>query len=269
MIFKSLKFVAMASTVGLIAGGALFGREVCSYVTCSAQSIREAVKSSVPVEFQLRRAKELVNDIVPEMQANVRLIAQEEVEIDALKGDIAQSRKEISDERMRVATLRDGLSSAQVSFTFGDFVYTRDQLKDDLSRRFEGLKESEVVLSGKERLLTNRQQSLQAAMQALQRTRSQKSLLESQIAALEAQNQLVRAASVGSAVAIDNSKLSQSEQLIADIKKQLDVSERVLAHEANFVQPIQLDVVNEKDLLKQVDQHLASAAPINNDKPAQ
>ena len=120
------------------------------------------------------------------------------------------------------------------------------------------MKEAEVVLASKERLLSNRQQSLAAAMQMLQRTKSQKALLESQIAALEAQNQLVKAAAVGSEFQIDGSKLAQSERLIAEIKKQLDVAERVLAHQSSFIQPIQIDVVSEKDLVDQVNDHLAS-----------
>jgi hypothetical protein len=258
MFFKPVKFVVLTAAGTLLVGGLLFGREVFSYIHSSANSVRVAVKESVPVEFQLRRAKDLVNDIVPEMHANVRLIAAQEVEIAALKADIDQSRRQINDERTRVAKLRDGLNTAHTSFTFGDYCYSRDQVKSDLARRFESLKEAEIVLAGKERLLENRSKSLTAAMQALERTRSQKALLESQIAALEGQNQLVKAASVGSGFEIDHSKLAQSEKLIAEIKKQLDVAERVLAHQSKFVQPIEVDVVSEKDLLKEVDEHLSS-----------
>jgi hypothetical protein len=114
------------------------------------------------------------------------------------------------------------------------------------------------VLSGKQRLLENRQKSLAAAAQTLERTRSQKALLESQIAALESQNQLVKSQSIGSGVQIDNSKLAQSEKLISDIKKQLDVAERVLAHEAKFSQPVQVDTVNEKELMSQVNEYLGN-----------
>src|SRR5450432_3655253 len=258
MFFKPFKFVVMTAAGSMLAGGIIFGHDLYSYVSSSAHSIQLAVKDSVPIEFQLRRAKDLVNDIVPEMQANIKVIAQQEVEIAELKDDITQSHKSIADERVRVVKLRDGLASDQSNFTFGQIVYSRDQLKEDLAQRFDGLKEAEVILSGKERLMTNREKSLQAAEQALERTRSQKSLLESQIASLEGQNQLVKAASIGSNFQIDNSKLSQSQELISDIKKQLDVAERVLAHESKFVQPIQIDVVSDKDLLKQVDDHLAS-----------
>lgn len=263
MIFKLLK-LGILSVAGLaLVGGIVFGRDLCSYISSSARSVRMSIKDAVPIEFELRRARDLVDDIVPEMQANVRLIAQQEVEIEHLRRDIDQSRTSVEGERARVAKLRDHLATSQTSFTIGRFSYSREQLKEDLARRFDCLKEAEVVLSGKERLLSNREKSLQAAIATLERTRQQKTLLESQIAALEGQNQLIKAASVGSKFEIDNSKLAQTERLIAQIRKQLDVAERVLAHEARFVEPIQIDTVSEKDLLTQIDEHFAGNGQAN------
>jgi chromosome segregation ATPase len=259
MIFKLVK-LGMLSAVGLaIAGGLVFGTDLCSYVYSSARSVRTAVKDSVPMEFELRRARDLVDDIVPEMHACVRMIAQQEVEIAQLNKDITHSRKQLEDERARVQKLRGGLATSDTSFSYNGFTWTREQVKEDLAHRFDGLKEAEVVLAGKTRLLENRQKSLLAAMQTLERTRSQKSLLESQIAALEGQHQLVKAASIGSSVNIDHSKLAQSEKLIAEIKKQLDVAERVLAHESRFVSPIPVDVISEKDLVSEIDEHFSEA----------
>ncbi len=263
MIFKMVKLGLLTVAGVALVGGVVFGRELCSYVSSSARSVRHAVKDAVPIEFELRRARDLVDDIVPEMQANVRIIAQQEVEIERLRKDISDSRRNIDEERVKVVKLRDALATQNTSFTFGRFNYSRDQLKEDLARRFDTLKEAEVVLSGKERLLTNRERSLTAAVATLERTRQQKALLESQIAALDGQNQLVRAAAVGSTFEIDNSKLAQTERLISEIKKQLDVAERVLAHEARFVEPIQVDTVSEKDLLTQIDEHLESNANDN------
>jgi hypothetical protein len=260
MIFKMVKLGLLTVAGVALVGGVVFGRELCSYVSSSARSVRHAVKDAVPVEFELRRARDLVDDIVPEMQANVRLIAQQEVEIENLRRDINSSRASLEEERAKVVKLRDALATKQTSFTFGRFDYSRDQLKEDLARRFDTLKEAQVVLGGKERLLSNREKSLQAAIQTLERTRQQKSLLESQIASLEGQNQLVKAASVGSKFQLDDTKLAQTERLIAEIKKQLDVAERVLAHEARFVEPIEVDTVSEKDLLTQIDEHFAPDA---------
>ena len=85
MIVKLAKGGLLAVGVLALGAGIIFGREAWSYATSSARSVRSAVKENVPIEFQLRRARDLVDDIIPEMHANIRLIAQQEVEIDALK----------------------------------------------------------------------------------------------------------------------------------------------------------------------------------------
>jgi hypothetical protein len=43
--------------------------------------------------------------------------------------------------------------------------------------------------------------------------------------------------------------------LIAQIQKRLDVAERVLAHESQFVESIPVDTVVEEDLVAQVDDY--------------
>jgi chromosome segregation ATPase len=257
MIFRLVKYGVAGAVLLVVVGGLLFGRDLHSYVSSSARSVRTAVKDAVPVEFELKRARDLVDDLVPEMQAQVRLIAQQEVEIESLRRELDRSQREIEDERARVQRLRHGLDSAQTQFTFSGLNYSREQVRQDLARRFDWMKEAEVVLAGKQRLLENRERSLVAAIQMLEKTRSQKSLLESQIASLEGQHRLVQAAASGSSFSIDNSKLAQTERLISQIRKQLDVAERVLAHESRFVQPIQVDTIDERDLMAQVDDHLA------------
>jgi hypothetical protein len=257
MILKSLK-VAVLTGVGLVvAGGILFGTELGSYARSSISSARTVVKDNVPVEFELKRARDLLDDIIPEMQANIRQIAQQEVEINHLRGDLVVAQKSLGEEQVRVAKLRTALDTHNASYTFGGLKYSREQLKEELARRFDRYKEAEVVLAGKRRLLENREKSLVAAVQVLDRTRGQKSLLEDQIESLEAQFRLVQASQVGSKLAIDNSKLAQTEKLISQIKKQLDVAERVLAHEAKFTETIQVDVVDEKELVAAVDEHFS------------
>ena len=169
----------------------------------------------------------------------------------------------MADEKVRVQKLRDSLTVQQVSYTFGGRQFTREQLTDDLSRRFEQFKEAQVVLAGKERLLTTREKSLQSAMTMLDKTKGQKARLEDRIAGLESQYRLIKAAAAGSHIQMDNSKLAQTEKVIEEIKKRLDVSERILAHEAQFTAEIPVDTVNEKDLVQQVDEYFApkAAAP--------
>ena len=266
MIMRWVK-LGVIGAVGLgLVGGLLFGKDMISYVKSSAKGVRSVVKESVPVEFELRRARDLLDDIIPEMHANVRLIAQEEVEVAALKGEIASNRESLGAEQTGIKTLRVALERPQAQYCFAGRDYSRDEVKNDLAARFERFKESEVVLASKIRLLESREKSLDAARQVLEKTRTQKRILENRIEALASQYRLVKAASVGSKVQVDNSKLAQTEKLIGEIQKRLDVAERVLAHESKFVESIPVDTIVEEDLVVQVDDYFKAR---NNPDPGE
>jgi hypothetical protein len=143
---------------------------------------------------------------------------------------------------------------AQV-FLIGGRQYARQAVKEDLARRFERHKEAQVVLAGKRRLMATREKSLTAAIQMLDKARGQKALLADRIESLAAQHRLVQAASVGSKFQIEDSKLAQTDKLIREIKTRLDVAERVLAHEGQLVESIEVDTVNEAELLTQVHEY--------------
>lgn len=255
MVIKWLKRSVLVVAGLSLAGGLIFGKDVVSYVRSSAKSVRTVVKDSVPIEFELRRARDLVEEIIPEMRANIRLISEEEVEVKALKVDIAKGEEAIEEEEVRITKLRNALEKPQAEYCFGGRDYPRSYVKQDLAQRFERFKESELVLASKKRLLATRENSLNAAMELLDKTRSRKRLLEDKIESLVSQHRLIQAAAVGSKIQVDNSKLAQTEKLINDIKKRLDVAERVLAHENQFVQAIPVDAVAEEDLLIQVDDY--------------
>ena len=101
MCLKLIKWGVIGAAGLAVAGGLVFGTDAVSYLTSSAKSVRTAVKDNVPIEFELRRAHDLLGDIIPEMQANIRLIAQEEVEVVALKTDIEHGHLAMDEERHR------------------------------------------------------------------------------------------------------------------------------------------------------------------------
>ena len=255
MVIKWLKRSVIVVAGLSLVGSLLFGKDVVSYVRSSAKSVQTAVKDSVPIEFELKRVRDLLEEIIPEMHANIRLIAEEEVEVAALNVDIARSEKSLEEEQLRIAKLRNALAKPQAHYCFGNREYPRSYVKEDLAHRFERFKESELVFAGKRRLLKTRENSLHAAMQLLERTRVRKRMLKEKIESLTSQHRLVKAAAIGSRIQVDNSKLAQTEKLIAHIKRRLDVADRVLAHENQFVQAIPVDAVVEEDLLAQVDEY--------------
>jgi chromosome segregation ATPase len=259
MILRWVKWGVMG-TVGLsLLGGLLFGKDIISYAKSSAKGVRSAVKDAVPIEFELRRARDLLEEIIPEMQANIRRIAEDEVEVAALKDEIAKNQEALTNEQGKIKVLRVALDQPRAQYAFAGRNYSHDEVKQDLAGRFERLRESEVVLASKVRLLDQRERSLDNARQLLTKTTSEKQVLEHKIEALTSQYRLVQATAAGSAnLQMDSSKLAQTEKLIAQIQKRLDVAERVLAHESRYVESIPVDTVVEKDLIAQVDEYFDS-----------
>src|SRR5689334_8100416 len=145
MICKMIKVGVVGTAAALLVGGAVFGTELGSYLRSSSRAVTSAVRDNVPVEFELRRARDMLDDIIPEMHANIRQIAEQEVEIANLKAEIADNDKAVAEAKGKVAKVRDCLASPGSSFSIGQVVYTRDELKDDLAHRFERTKEAELA----------------------------------------------------------------------------------------------------------------------------
>src|SRR5687767_10233645 len=66
----------------------LFGRNAASYVSTSYHRVTGAVHDSVPVEFQIDRAKQMVRDLDPEIRRSMHVIAKEEVALEQLNQQI-------------------------------------------------------------------------------------------------------------------------------------------------------------------------------------
>src|SRR5947209_7412927 len=89
VMFKLIKWGSIGAAV-LVLGGALFlGRDLFSYASTSGKMIRTAVKDSIPVQLEIQRARDLLDDLIPEMHANLRLVAKEEVEVGSLEKEVS------------------------------------------------------------------------------------------------------------------------------------------------------------------------------------
>ena len=250
--FGMLKKLVVLGLVAMVVGGIFFGGEVVSYASTSRNAIQEAVRDQIPIEFELKRARDLIGDIMPELQANMKLVAKEEVEIETLEGDVGRMQKSLADEKKRMATLAASLKSGKEAHTFGSSTYSRPEIEKDLARRFERYRSSEMVLAGKEKLLATRRQSLQSAMGKLKSTQNAKALLEDQARSLEAQFRVIQAAQASSKLHLDDSKLAKAQRLLDELKKRLEVSRRVLDSEAEFIQDIPVDEAQQGKIADEV-----------------
>jgi len=100
-MFRFIKYTTSAVLTVFIGGFLLFGSDLTSMLKTSAHSIRKSARESVPVEFELDRAKDQINDILPDLQSQVRMIAEEEVAISRLEKEVNQDQQRLGNRRLR------------------------------------------------------------------------------------------------------------------------------------------------------------------------
>lgn len=230
-----LKRVIWASAGATVLVVLLFGgREAVSYVRTSAGWVKDSVKSNVPIEFEIERARRMVKDLVPDIRKNMQLIATEEVEVDQLVKKIAGAEERLGKERAELMKLKDDLATNQCVFRYAGRNYSAGQVKIDLANRFERYKTNDATLGSLKEMHLARQRSLDAARQKLEGMLAARRQLEVDVEQLEARLKMVEAAQTTSDYAFDDTQLSRVKELVTDLRTRLEVAEKLVDAESQF-----------------------------------
>ena len=141
-----LKKALVGTSVLLVTGAFIFGRDVFSYARTWGASVRDAVKSEVPIEFEVQRARELVDKIVPDIRECMHTIAEQQVDVEHRGREIARREEELGIQKQAILTLRADLNSGSGPFQYASRTYTATQVKQDLAVRFARFKAAEESL---------------------------------------------------------------------------------------------------------------------------
>ncbi|MBB3208884.1 hypothetical protein FHS27_004718 [Rhodopirellula rubra] len=251
-----VKYSLWATAVLIVGGFLLLGANFTSYIRTSTRAVQESVQDAVPLEFELRRARDLIDAILPDLQTQVRVIAEEEVAIKALENDILASSQKLHEEKATLASLRNRMRVQQVSYAIGGRMVSREQLAEQLRSRLERFQQGELAITTKSDLLQKRRDGLNAALTMLDQMRNRKLQLEQKVEMLVAQDRLLKASQVDAGIAIDGSGLSSADQLLDQIETRLAVAQRVLDHEQDeFAIPLEPSVLTEDAVLTAYDEH--------------
>lgn len=252
----------------------LFGRNAVSYIRTSANYVGEAVQESVPVEFQISRARDMIKDLVPEIRKNMHVIAKEEVEVARLQEQIDQTKARQEKEKEQLMKLKTDAESGKAEFQYGGRKYTLQQVKLDLSNRFERYKTGDATVASLEQMHAARQRSIEAARAKLEGMLVAKRQLQVDVENLEARLQMVAAAQTTSKYQFDDSQLGRAKELVAGLKSRLEVAEKLVSAEANFHDEIPVEQPSPENVLDEVTEYFGGkpALPTANkpaEKPAQ
>lgn len=266
----SVKLLGMLGLGAMLACGAV-GRNCWSYVKTSYVGVKEAVADSVPLDFEIRRARTMLNDLIPEVRKNMVAIAQEEAALAQLTTEIERQEKVREKETADILRLKNDLAAGGAkSLEYAGKKYTPEAVKTDLARRFERRKTSDETLENLHKMHAARERSLQAAHDKMNGMLASKKQLELEIEQLAGRLKMVEAAQTTSSLALDDGRLSRTKQLVEGLKARLDVSERLVAAEAKPLDEIPLGEPAGSDIVEQVSAYFdaAKAKPAKTDVAA-
>lgn len=252
------------ATAAAVLGGLVFGRDVFSYARTWGSGLREAVRAEVPLDFEVQRARKLVEELVPDIRHCMHTIAEQQVELEDLNRQIAQKSEALQKQQEAILALKADLETGKTTFVYASAnrAYTADEVRRDLTRRFERFKVAQATVDRERQILKAKQTALQANQKKLEELLNSKQDLEVQIAELEARLKSVQAVETVSALRIDDSRLSRAKQLIHELNKQIDVKEKLLATEGTWTGeiPVETDLEPAADITVQIDEYFGTPA---------
>ena len=112
MIRKTL----IATAAILLATVVLFGRNTLGYIRTSWGYVHDSVQNSVPVGFEIDHARQMIQDLGPEVRKNMHVIAKEEVEVQRLEEQISGLETKLAKDKEQILRLKTDLAADKPSY---------------------------------------------------------------------------------------------------------------------------------------------------------
>lgn len=255
-----LKKAIVGGTLAALLGGLLMGTGLWSYARTAGGWVERTAKDAVPLEWEIQRARQMIADLDPEITSNAKRIAHEKIKVAKLEKELSQTSERLAEARNDIERLRSDLEEGDGMFVYSGKTYTSAQVRDDLGRRFDRYKTRKETSEKLQQMLTARQGALQAAHERMDAMLSAKRQLEVEIENLQARLAAVRVAQTSSELALDDSALSRTRQLLDDIATRIDVEEEVTQVDAEYFGGIDLEEESDAELLDEISSYFGDAS---------
>lgn len=245
------KLITTGATLGLLTGITL-ATPLGSYARCGWNYVTASANDAVPVEWELKRARQMIADLKPEIEANARRIAEEKIQVVKLERQLGQTDERLAKAKSDIQRLSDDLKQDRGSYAYGGKTYTSTQVKSDLSNRFKRFQTREQTSAKLQQMLTARQSSLRAANERMEAMLDARRQLEVEVENLQARLGALRVAQTSSELNLDDSHLARTRELLDDIATRIDVEEETMAVDVEYFGEIELDEPSDENLLDDI-----------------
>lgn len=249
---EMLKKILLAGSAATLLGGLALGTGLVSYMRCATDWASQTAKDSVPLEWEVKRARQMISDLAPEITDNAKRIAREKIAVVRLQEQVEQTAERLSDAQHDIERLSADLRNGDDAYTYGGKTYTSTQVREDLQARFKRFKTRQQTADKLEQQLAARNATLRAANERMDAMLSAKRQLEVEVENLQARLAGLRVAQTSSELSLDDSQLSRTRELLDDIKSRIDVEEEVMQVDVEYFGEIDLDEPADGDLLEEI-----------------
>lgn len=227
-----------------------------SYARTATTWLSQSASDAVPLEWEIKRARQMIGDLQPEIANNAKQIAREKIELARLQRQAKECGEQLAKTQNDIQRLSSDLKSGDAKYTYASKTYTSSQVRGDLANRFDRFKTRRETHEKLQQMVAAREASLYAAGQRMDTMLAAKGQLEVEIENLQARVGSLRLAQTASPLNLDDSHLSRTRELLDDIATRIDVEEEVATANTYQAGEINLDEPSSEDLLDAISTYL-------------
>jgi hypothetical protein len=234
-----------------------YGQGAWSYLSTAKRLVTGKFQASVPLQFEIERAKTMITDLLPDVRQNMLLIAQEEVGVEDLRRQIAQGESELAKHRDELVSLRAKLATNEATVSLANRNATKAEVKDELTRRFSRYQIAESTLASQRQLLLARENGLDAARAKLASMLNAKRDFEAQVQNLQARLKTQQSRTITDSIEVDDSQVARCQSLLNDVRARLEVADRLFSCEGDLLAMTSAIAPSSEDIGEQIDRYFS------------
>jgi chromosome segregation ATPase len=252
-----VKKAVVGTALGAGALFLVFGTHAPSYVRTAYHKVRQNAKDMTPLPFDIDRARDEIASLEPAIRDNIEKLARAEVDVEGLEKEISAIRTNSEAEKKALLTLRESLKTGEYRLAGHTKVaYTEDEVKADLTRRYDSIKNVKNILDAKESTLKAKQSEIVAFRKQLDTMNAQKKALSTKLDTIEAKLRQIEATQASSEFQnLDGSALARAKETVSDLEKRLEVLARKSELEGRYYSAGEVPVIVNptRDVVKEID----------------
>jgi len=186
--------------------------------TLEEPDARDSRRDGVPIEFEIARARKMLEGLQPEITSQKRSIALEEMKLAKLNEQLKEDEKKLAKRWSDIKRMRDDLARGEKTYVYASGTYTAEQVKTDLTNKFDRYRTSEATWGQNRKVLRIREKGLSTAQKKLATLIAAEKKLELEVENLEARLKMLEAAKATGERNVEATQLSKIRQLLSDIE---------------------------------------------------